>query len=257
MFRLKFYATTFAVIIGLLTTFTQTARAQQSCTFIGQQATLTRQDGSGVTGTGSTTVQSGSVEFNGIPNDVRFSVDVEGTSVKLFNNTSNTNAQFNSPNTITISVAGSQTITGINSVTINGVTNFTPQNVSFTSNSVTFNVAGSVFNAGTSVVVGLQLSCLTTAATVTVSGRVTTAQGRGIRNVVITMFDSSGNTRTAISTTFGYYRFEEVAAGETYIFTARGKRFSFEQTTQVHMILEDTNNIDFLAYNQSELGRTN
>jgi len=90
-----------------------------------------------------------------------------------------------------------------------------------------------------------------TAATVSVSGRVTTAQGRGIRNVVVTMTDSIGNTRTAMTTSFGYYRFEEVAAGETYIFAARGKRFSFEQNTQVHSIMEDTNNINFVADNQS------
>jgi CSLREA domain-containing protein len=90
-----------------------------------------------------------------------------------------------------------------------------------------------------------------TAATASVSGRVVTAQGRGIRNVVITMTDSSGNTRTAISTTFGYYRFEEVAAGQIYIFTARGKRFSFEQNTQVLSILEETNNIDFVADEQT------
>ena len=93
----------------------------------------------------------------------------------------------------------------------------------------------------------------TTAATVSVSGRVVTAQGRGIRNVVITMMDSSGNTRTAISTAFGYYRFEEVEAGQVYIFTARGKRFSFEQNTQVHTILEEINNINFVGSEQRML----
>ncbi len=91
----------------------------------------------------------------------------------------------------------------------------------------------------------------TTAATVSVSGRVTTAQGRGIRNVVVTMTDSSGNTRTATTTSFGYYRFEEVEAGETYVFSARGKRFSFGQNSQVHSIMEDTNNINFVAAEQS------
>ncbi len=95
------------------------------------------------------------------------------------------------------------------------------------------------------------VSMAPTAATVSVSGRVTTAQGRGIRNVVVTMTDSNGNTRTATTTSFGYYRFEEVAAGETYVFAARGKRFSFEQNTQVLSIMEDTNNINFVANEQS------
>jgi phage gp45-like len=65
------------------------------------------------------------------------------------------------------------------------------------------------------------------------------------------MTDSNGNTRTARTTAFGYYRFEDVAAGETYIFAARGKRFSFGQNSQVHSIMEDTNNINFVADNQS------
>ncbi|MBA2333780.1 MAG: carboxypeptidase regulatory-like domain-containing protein, partial [Blastocatellia bacterium] len=91
----------------------------------------------------------------------------------------------------------------------------------------------------------------TTAATVSVSGRVTTAQGRGIRSVVVTMTDSNGNTRIARTTSFGYYRFEEVAAGETYIFMVTGKRLSFGQNTQVHSIMEDTNNINFVASEQS------
>jgi predicted outer membrane repeat protein len=90
-----------------------------------------------------------------------------------------------------------------------------------------------------------------TAATVTVSGRVTTAQSRGIRNVVVTMTDSNGNIRTATTTSFGYFRFDDVAAGETYIFAARGKRFSFGQNTQVHSIMEDTSNINFVASEQS------
>jgi len=92
-----------------------------------------------------------------------------------------------------------------------------------------------------------------TVASVSVSGRVITQSGRGIRNVVVTMTDMQGNVRTATTGSFGYYRFEEVAAGETYIFTARGKRFSFEQNTQVHSIMEETNDINFVASNQSVL----
>jgi hypothetical protein len=92
-----------------------------------------------------------------------------------------------------------------------------------------------------------------TAATVTVSGRVVTPQGRGIRNVVVTMTDSIGNTRTATSSSSGYYRFIDVPAGETYIFTARGKRFSFRQNSQVRSIVEDIDDINFVASEQSLL----
>jgi hypothetical protein len=47
-----------------------------------------------------------------------------------------------------------------------------------------------------------------------VSGRVMTASGRGIRNVIITMTDSQGNERTATTSSVGYYRFDNIAAGK-------------------------------------------
>ncbi len=91
-----------------------------------------------------------------------------------------------------------------------------------------------------------------TAATVSVSGRAMTASGRGIRNVAIHLTDASGNVRTAITTSFGYYRFEEVAAGETYIITASGRRYTFVQQSRVLNINEDTDAVNFVG--DSSLG---
>lgn len=87
----------------------------------------------------------------------------------------------------------------------------------------------------------------TTAATVSVGGRVMTSDGRGIRNVVIRLTDSQGNVRTAISKSFGHYRFTEVAAGESYIISATGKRYTFSQPSQVLNITEDTEGINFVG----------
>ena len=84
-----------------------------------------------------------------------------------------------------------------------------------------------------------------TAAAVSVSGRVLTAQGRGLRNARLTLTDSSGNTRTAISTTFGYYRFDEVAAGETYILEVGSKQYSF--SPQVLTVMEEISDLNFTA----------
>ncbi len=91
----------------------------------------------------------------------------------------------------------------------------------------------------------------TTAATVSVGGRVMAARDRVIRNVVITMIDSQGKVRTARTTGFGYYQFSDVAAGETYVFTASGKQTTFRQNTQVHSITEDTSNVNFIANDPS------
>lgn len=87
-----------------------------------------------------------------------------------------------------------------------------------------------------------------TAADVTVSGRIVTRDdGRGIRNVLVTMTAASGATRTVISGAFGNFRFADVPAGETYIFSVRAKRYSFNQPAQVRSIDEDTGDIIFTA----------
>ena len=90
-----------------------------------------------------------------------------------------------------------------------------------------------------------------TAASVTVGGRVLAANGIGIRNVRITLTGASGETRTAISSAFGYFRFDNVAAGETYIFSVFAKRFAFSQPTQVRSIVEDTDDIIFTANDEN------
>jgi hypothetical protein len=87
-----------------------------------------------------------------------------------------------------------------------------------------------------------------TAAAVSVSGRVTTATGRGITNVRISLTDSNGEVRTATTTSFGYYHFEDVQAGETYIIGARGKHYSFTQPRQVLSVNDEMTNVNFIAY---------
>jgi hypothetical protein len=86
-----------------------------------------------------------------------------------------------------------------------------------------------------------------TAATVSISGRVTSITGRGIRNVRLTLTDSSGQIRTATTTSFGYYRFDDVQAGETYVLTATGKRYTFSQPVQVLNVTEDASEVNFTA----------
>jgi hypothetical protein len=86
-----------------------------------------------------------------------------------------------------------------------------------------------------------------TAAAVTVGGRVLTADRRGILNVILTLTDASGSIRTARTTAFGYYHFADVTAGETYIITAQGKRFTFAQPTQVLNVNEDATDVNFIA----------
>lgn len=87
-----------------------------------------------------------------------------------------------------------------------------------------------------------------TAAAVTIGGRALTATGRGIRNVMIRLTDGGGNVRWAITSAFGYYRFADVNAGETFVISAKGKRFEFAQPTQVLNVNEDKGDVNFVAY---------
>lgn len=82
----------------------------------------------------------------------------------------------------------------------------------------------------------------------------TTADGRGIRNVRLTLTDSAGETRAVLSSAFGYYRFADVPAGETYILSATGKRFIFEQATRVLFVGEDLNDVNFLSLPKNYIG---
>jgi hypothetical protein len=88
-----------------------------------------------------------------------------------------------------------------------------------------------------------------TAARVLVGGRVLTAKGLGIRNVQVSITDSQGNTRTVVSSSFGYYQFAEVPVGETYVISVTAKKYIFSQPVQITSILEDTSDIDFIAEN--------
>ena len=83
------------------------------------------------------------------------------------------------------------------------------------------------------------------AAGVTVSGRVLTADGHGVRNARVSITDSNGNVRTAITGSFGYYRFEDIEAGRTYVIGVQVKRYSF--TPRTIDVLDNLADVDFTA----------
>ncbi len=92
-----------------------------------------------------------------------------------------------------------------------------------------------------------------TAATVPISGHVTTPLGRGISGVRLSLTDSNGQIRTTASGSFGYYQFDDVQAGETYILEAKGKHYTFSQPLQVLNINEETTEVNFIANSEKKL----
>jgi hypothetical protein len=106
---------------------------------------------------------------------------------------------------------------------------------------ITFNVAGNYnitvqysgdtnFNASSNNASPFVQQVLgPTAAQLTAGGRIVTVTGRGIARARVTMIDSSGQPRYALTNPFGYYRFAEIQAGEVYIFTVSAKGFQTEE----------------------------
>ena len=89
------------------------------------------------------------------------------------------------------------------------------------------------------------ISCSATAAGVTVGGRVLTPEGRGLRNAVVSIVDSHGVRRTATTSSFGYYRFDDVEAGETYLIGVRSNRYRFTQ--RVLQVFDSLTDVDFVG----------
>ncbi len=86
-----------------------------------------------------------------------------------------------------------------------------------------------------------------TAALVSISGKVTTLNGSGIRNVIVTLTDTEGGVRTTVTGSFGIYRFTDVEVGHTYILTAHAKKYLFANPTQVVTTNDELTDIDFTA----------
>lgn len=106
------------------------------------------------------------------------------------------------------------------------------------------NIAPQAANALTQVL-PLQVAFAPTAANVSISGRVLTADGRAVSGAIVTLTDRNGTTRTARTSSFGVFRFEEVEAGEIYVASVVSKRFQFEP--QLVSVFEDVTDLNFTA----------
>jgi hypothetical protein len=87
-----------------------------------------------------------------------------------------------------------------------------------------------------------------TAANAAISGRVLTAGGQGIRNAEVVL---SGGTLTepmrVRTGSFGYYNFEGLQTGQTYIITVNSRRYVFSTPTRVVSLTDNIADLDFVA----------
>lgn len=103
--------------------------------------------------------------------------------------------------------------------------------------------------AGTDEWVGIDdisIGCFApTTANVSVSGKVLSPKGGGVSRATVMMTDQEGNTQTVRTNNFGYYNFDSVAAGKTYIINVFSK--SYQYTPQVVSVNDAVSDLDFYA----------
>lgn len=91
----------------------------------------------------------------------------------------------------------------------------------------------------------LPYSDTATAASVSVSGRVVTNTGQGLRNALVTLTGPSGVSRTVNTNAFGYYRFDDIEVGQTFIASVSSKRYRFDARTL--SVTSEIGDVDFVG----------
>ncbi len=84
-----------------------------------------------------------------------------------------------------------------------------------------------------------------TAAPVSLSGRVTTANGRALRNAEVILITSDGTVRSARTGSFGYFELNDISSGQTVVVSVESKRYSFAPRTI--SLQDNATGIDFVA----------
>lgn len=80
-----------------------------------------------------------------------------------------------------------------------------------------------------------------------VSGRFLTSMGNGIRNVNVTLVEENGTVHTTKTGAFGYYRFDDIIAGQTVVVTANAKRYTFQPTSRIVMLTDELTDFDWIS----------
>ena len=79
-------------------------------------------------------------------------------------------------------------------------------------------------------------------------GRVLTSYGAGIRGVIVTAFGGRlEQPRFAVTSTFGYYRFDGLPAGESYVISVKAKRYLFEQPAMIVNLDQNVSDVNFIS----------
>ena len=76
-----------------------------------------------------------------------------------------------------------------------------------------------------------------------ISGRVITPDGRGVRGATVTIVDSNGFARTVTTSSFGYYTFDDLTAGASYVIGVSSRQYRF--ATRTIELTDSLTDVDF------------
>lgn len=82
---------------------------------------------------------------------------------------------------------------------------------------------------------------------VELGGQVRVSNGPGIRNVVVTLTEQNGSTRTTVTSGFGYYRFNGLVPGQTVTIRVQAKHYNFANPVQTVNVSIDAEDLDFVG----------
>lgn len=80
-----------------------------------------------------------------------------------------------------------------------------------------------------------------------ISGRIATSAGYGISGSEIKLTDTNGGSRQVRTGSFGYFSFDGLEIGQTYILTVGHKRYTFAQPTQVITLNDEAVSVEFVS----------
>ena len=129
------------------------------------------------------------------------------------------------PGTLRVVLFGTMPISGAGTLL---KLNFNAVGTSGTMSPLTFQ--SFMFNEGAPLDVttdGQVLVLAPTAAGVSIEGQVLTADMRGLSDARVTLTNGNGESRTVKTNSFGYYRFDDVPAGQNYTLEAKSRRYNF------------------------------
>ena len=86
--------------------------------------------------------------------------------------------------------------------------------------------------------------CVVTSAPATVAGQVLTRDGRGVGNATVTLTDMDGGTKRVMTNSFGFFRFDDVPSGISYIVSVSASGYSF--ASQLVVVNDDVTDLTFV-----------